>query len=157
MKNDLEEHKQIEEELRCNLEALRKQSNANKRERDVLAHQSTLILQGLTENSEGNDCMILLQEIEDLKRALEDDRNKHEDEINLLQEQLEDQETNAQIEILEERLKLAEAELQAAIERADKAEEKLRAPPIPPPLLLRPFYPLHITRQSSHLGEEEAK
>lgn len=37
------------------------------------------------------------------------------------------------VEILEERLKLVEAELQAAIQRAEKAEEKLKSPPAPPP------------------------
>lgn len=41
-----------------------------------------------------------------------------------------------QIEILEEKLKLAESELQAATERAENAEKELdtlKAPPIPPP------------------------
>lgn len=64
----------------------RKEADAHKRERNVLAHQSTLILQGLSENDdeEGRN-IILLQEIEDLKRALEDERNKYEEEINNLQ------------------------------------------------------------------------
>lgn len=52
----------------------------------MLAHQSTLILQGFSENVDVSQCnMLLLQEIEDLKRALEDDRNKYEEEVNLLQ------------------------------------------------------------------------
>lgn len=64
----------------------RKEADAHKRERNVLAHQSTLILQGLSENADGEGCnIILLQEIEDLKRTLEDERNKYEEEINSLQ------------------------------------------------------------------------
>lgn len=133
MKKELEEQKKIEEELRGNLTTLKIEANTNKRERNVLAHQSTLILQGLSENSDGEDCMMLLQEIEELKRTVEDERNKHEEEISLLQERLEDAQNNAQIEILEERLKLVESELQAANERADRAEEQLKAPPAPPP------------------------
>lgn len=85
MKKELEEQKKIEEELRGNLTTLKIESNTNKRERNVLAHQSTLILQGLSENSDGDDCMMLLQEIEELKRTVEDERNKHEEEISLLQ------------------------------------------------------------------------
>ncbi|KAJ8952834.1 hypothetical protein NQ318_008155 [Aromia moschata] len=186
MKKEMEEQKKVEEELRDSLEIVKKEANANKRERNVLAHQSTLILQNLTESSEGSDCMMLLQEIEDLKRTLEEDSNRHEEEISLLHvwpegvlelstgeselwhptqlylaalgsmdspnkgrtiqesstnERLEDQENNAQLEILEERLKLVEAELQAANERADKAEEKLKAPPIPPPPPPPPLLP----------------
>lgn len=57
------------------------------------------------------------------------------------QERLEDQETNPQLEILEERLKLVESELQSAIERAERAEEKLRAPPPPPPPPPPPMMP----------------
>ncbi|KAJ8964502.1 hypothetical protein NQ314_004790 [Rhamnusium bicolor] len=47
----------------------------------------------------------------------------------------------ALIEILEERLKLVESELQAANERAERAEEKLKVPPIPPPPPPPPFLP----------------
>lgn len=59
-----------------------------------------------------------------------------------VKERLEDQvsDQNPQIEILEERLKLVECELQSATERAEQAElklkdaeEKLQAPPAPPP------------------------
>lgn len=52
----------------------------------MLAHQSSLLLQGFSENADDNQCnLVFLQEIEGLKRALEDDRNKYEEEINLLQ------------------------------------------------------------------------
>lgn len=85
MKKELEEQKKIEGELRDNLAVLKIEADTNKRERNVLAHQSTLILQGLSENSDGEDCMVLLEEIEELKRTVEDERNKHEEEISILQ------------------------------------------------------------------------
>ncbi|CAH2011805.1 unnamed protein product [Acanthoscelides obtectus] len=85
MRKELEEYKQKEEDHRQSLAALKKESDAHKRERNVLAHQSTLILQGLNDSDNAGDYMMLLQEIEDLKRTLEDDRNKYEEEINMLQ------------------------------------------------------------------------
>jgi hypothetical protein len=107
----------------------------------VLAHQSTLLLQGLN-NENQEEFLLLLQDVEQLKRSLEDERNKHEEEISLLQvgenrdwrpvciddflqEKLEMAEKNSHLEVVEERLKLAESELQAALERAEKAEEAL--------------------------------
>nr|CAH7714827.1 unnamed protein product [Callosobruchus chinensis] len=136
MRKELEEYKQKEEEHRQSLAALKKESAAHKRERNVLAHQSTLILQGLNENDNSGDYMMLLQEIEDLKRTLEDDRNKYEEEISVLQERIEEQSSfppDPQVEILEERLRLAESELAVAQRRAEEAEERLRSPPPPPP------------------------
>lgn len=50
----------------------------------------------------------------------------------ILQERLEEQENNSHTEILEERLKLVESELQDALDRAEKAEKTLAAPPIRP-------------------------
>ncbi|KAF7276820.1 hypothetical protein GWI33_008894, partial [Rhynchophorus ferrugineus] len=109
-----------------------KEAGEQKRERNILAHQSTLLLQGLGDIN-NPDSLNLINEIENLKRTLEDERNRHEDEINSLQERMEDQENNSHMEILEERLKLVETELQAAIARAEAAEEKLKAPPVAPP------------------------
>lgn len=55
----------------------------------------------------------------------------------MLQEKLEEYENNSQTEVLEERLKLVEAELQDALQRAEKAEKAVQsappAPPLPPP------------------------
>lgn len=51
-----------------------------------------------------------------------------------MQEKLDEYENNSQTEILEERLKLVEAELQDALQRAEKAEKALQAPPPAPPL-----------------------
>lgn len=50
------------------------------------------------------------------------------------QEKLEEYENNSQTEILEERVKLIEAELQEALKRAEKSEKALQAPPPAPPL-----------------------
>lgn len=51
---------------------------------------------------------------------------------------MDEYENNPQVEILEERLKLVETELQDALKRAEKAEKSLQAapppaPPLPPP------------------------
>lgn len=62
----------------------RKVAEEQKKERNVLAHQSNLLLQGL--NSEnGTDSLMLLQDIETLKRTIEDERAKYEEELNILQ------------------------------------------------------------------------
>ncbi|XP_028129325.1 shootin-1 [Diabrotica virgifera virgifera] len=142
MKKEMKELQMLEEEHRTNLTNLKKESDAHKREKNVLKHQSTLILQGLNESEGSDNYLLLLQEIEDLKRTLEDERNKHDEEVTILQERLEDQDNNAQIEVLEERLKLVESELQTATERAERAEEKLKAPPAPPPPPPPPLPPM---------------
>ena len=49
-----------------------------------MAHQSSLLLQGLNDPN-GNDVLVLLQEISNLKGTIEDERNKYEEEINALQ------------------------------------------------------------------------
>jgi hypothetical protein len=41
-----------------------------------------------------------------------------------LQEKLEEQESEAQLELMEEKLRLAESELQCALQRAEQAERK---------------------------------
>ncbi|XP_076250178.1 shootin-1-like [Rhynchophorus ferrugineus] len=132
MKKELEDLRQVGESQRNDIILLKKEAGEQKRERNILAHQSTLLLQGLGDIN-NPDSLNLINEIENLKRTLEDERNRHEDEINSLQERMEDQENNSHMEILEERLKLVETELQAAIARAEAAEEKLKAPPVAPP------------------------
>jgi len=132
MKKEIEELKEIRENQRNDMISLRKEAVEQKKERKILAHQSNLLLQGLNDEN-GTDTLVLLQDIENLKRIIEDERARYEEEINSLQERLEDQEDNSHIEILEERLKLVEAELKQAVARAETAEEKLKAPPLPPP------------------------
>ncbi|XP_044743420.1 shootin-1 [Chrysoperla carnea] len=115
---------------------LRNEADNARKERNVLAHQSALLM-GEIMPAEGDDKLFrLLEEVENLKRALEDEKNQHAQEIAELQEKLDSREAEMQIEILEEKLKLAESELQAATERAENAEKELdtlKAPPIPPP------------------------
>lgn len=122
-----------------------------------MAHQSTLLLQNFN-SDEGNESMLLLQEVEQLKRTIEEERNRHEEEIGILQDKVEELENNSQVEVLEERLKLVESELNTALQRAEQAEEALKAPPAPPPpppppppLLLPkepPVVPLRVKRRS---------
>lgn len=137
-------------------EAMRMKSEADKaqKERNVLKHQSTLLLADVVGDEK---LMLLLQEIEVLKRTLEEEQQKHCAEIQELQDKLEEREGEAQLELLEEKLRLAESELQCALQRAEQAEKrssqliskvneledeleaKLRPPPPPPPPLPPPL------------------
>ncbi|RZC14245.1 shootin-1 [Asbolus verrucosus] len=153
MKKELTNLKEIEENQRNNVVILRREADDYKKERNILKHQSTLLLQGF--NSENEEFILLIQEIEQLKRTMEEERGKYEDEINSLQEKLEIAEKNSQVEVLEERLKLAESDLQEALERAEKAEDALTRPPAPPPppppsLISSepPVVPLRVKRRS---------
>ncbi|KAJ9582701.1 hypothetical protein L9F63_022942 [Diploptera punctata] len=86
-------------------EAMRMRSEADKaqKERNVLKHQSTLLLADVVGDEK---VMLLLQEIEEL------------------QEKLEEREGEAQLELMEEKLRLAESELQCALQRAEHAEKR---------------------------------
>lgn len=98
--------------------------------------------------------LMVLQEVESLKRLLEEEQQNHASQVQTLQEKLEEKESNVEFEIVEEKLKLAEFELNVALQRAERAEkssgelenvvrclkqqvreleEKLSKPP-PPPL-----------------------
>ncbi|XP_066245816.1 uncharacterized protein PF3D7_1120000-like [Euwallacea similis] len=132
MKKELEELKEVKEGQRNEILQLRKLAEEQKKERNILAHQSNLLLQGLNTDN-GTDALLLLQEIENLKRTIEDERAKYEEELSSLQERLEDEENDSHAEVLEERLKLVETELKEALARAEAAEQKLKAPPLPPP------------------------
>lgn len=82
MTEELLDIKQTEEKQKENLVSLRKEADNARKERNVLAHQSQLLLQGI---SLDNDKILLIQEIEDLKRALEDNTNTYERHIAELQ------------------------------------------------------------------------
>ncbi|KAK9737876.1 hypothetical protein QE152_g10383 [Popillia japonica] len=125
LQKELEDSKQSEQNQRDNAYRLRKEADDFKKERNVLAHQSTVLLQGL--NCEDGLDQTLIFEIEDLKRTLEEERNKHNLEITALQEKLEELESNSHTEILEERLKLVESELERAQKSAEEAEKALAA------------------------------
>ncbi|XP_012255511.2 shootin-1 [Athalia rosae] len=126
------------------------------KERNVLAHQSSLLLAEVATDPDGR-LLAVLQEVESLKRSLEEEQQRHVALIQGLQEKLEERESIAEFEILEEKLKLADAELEIAIQRSECAErsvarlektvqeleEKVKdlefkaaqppAPPLPPP------------------------
>lgn len=80
MKRELEDLKALEAKEKENAVVLRKEADNYKRERNVLAHQSTLLMQGLN-GADGMDTVMLLQEIEQLKSTLEDERNQYHLEI----------------------------------------------------------------------------
>ncbi|KYN05335.1 PREDICTED: shootin-1-like [Cyphomyrmex costatus] len=124
------------------------------KERNVLAHQSALLIAGVGDDPNGR-LLTVLQEVESLKRLLEEEQQNHASQIQVLQEKLEEKESNVEFEIVEEKLKLAESELEVVIQRAERAEksmeelenvvhclkqkikeleEKVSKPPLPPPL-----------------------
>ena len=107
---------------RANEAATRLQAEAQqaKKERNVLAHQSSLLIGEISSNEK---LVKVLLEVEDLKRKLEEESQSHAAEIQKLQEKLEFRESEAQLELMEEKLRLAESELQLALERAEQAEQ----------------------------------
>jgi len=147
-------------------EAQRMKFEADKaqKERNVLKHQSTLLLADIVKDEK---MMHLVQEVEVLKRTLEEEQQRHRTEIQELQDKLEERETEPCLELVEEKLRLAESELQLAVQRAEQAEkramqfsskvsqlqEKLEAkayPPPPPPPPLPPPLPPPSSRLKPH-------
>lgn len=128
------------------------------RERNVLAHQSALLMAEVGDDPNGR-LLTILQEVESLKRLLEEEQQNHASQVQLLQDKLEEKESNVEFEIVEEKLKLAESELELVLQRAEKAEKSMEdledvvqclkqkigeleekvsksafSPPLPPPL-----------------------
>lgn len=112
--------------------------------------------------------LTILSEVESLKRLLEEEQQNHASQVQILQEKLEEKESNVEFEIVEEKLKLAESELEVVVQRAVRAEnsveelekvvhclkqkiseleEKLSRPPPPP--LPPPPPPMSAVGQSS--------
>ncbi|KZC10981.1 PREDICTED: shootin-1 [Dufourea novaeangliae] len=138
---------------RENAKIMKIEAERVQKERNVLAHQSALLMAEVGDDP--NDRLLtVLQEVESLKRLLEEEQQSHASHIQMLEEKLEEKESNVEFEIVEEKLKLAESELDVATQRADRAEklaeslealiqslktkigeleEKLSRPP-PPPL-----------------------
>lgn len=67
--------------------------------------------------------LTVLQEVESLKRLLEEEQQNHAFQVQMLQEKLEEKESNVEFEIVEEKLKLAETELEVVLQRAERAEK----------------------------------
>ncbi|XP_076230534.1 uncharacterized protein LOC116433168 [Nomia melanderi] len=138
---------------RENAKIIKIEAERVQKERNVLAHQSALLMAEVGDDPNGR-LLTVLQEVESLKRLLEEEQQNHASRIQMLEEKLEEKESNVEFEIVEEKLKLAESELEVATERAERAEklveslegvveslkakisemeEKLSRPP-PPPL-----------------------
>ncbi|GLH11393.1 Uncharacterized protein GBIM_16177 [Gryllus bimaculatus] len=131
---------------------MKSEANAAQKERNVLAHQSALLLSEVV----GDEKLLrILQEVESLKRQMEEQQQKHAAEMHDIQEKLEQAENDAQLEVLQEKLKLSESELECALQRAERAEKQtaqlsgkvnqleeeldhLKCPPPPPPPPLPP-------------------
>ncbi|CAK9800000.1 hypothetical protein ANTPLA_LOCUS2189 [Anthophora plagiata] len=138
---------------RENAKIMKIEAERVQKERNVLAHQSALLMAEVGDDPNGR-LLTVLQEVESLKRLLEEEQQNHASHIQMLEEKLEEKESNVEFEIVEEKLKLAESELDVATQRAERAEklvetleelvqslkvkiseleEKLSRPP-PPPL-----------------------
>ncbi|KOC68277.1 Shootin-1 [Habropoda laboriosa] len=138
---------------RENAKIMKIEAERVQKERNVLAHQSALLMAEVGDDPNGR-LLTVLQEVESLKRLLEEEQQSHASQIQTLEEKLEEKESNVEFEIVEEKLKLAESELDVATQRAERAEklvetleelvqslkvkigeleEKLSRPP-PPPL-----------------------
>ncbi|XP_078048861.1 uncharacterized protein LOC144476128 isoform X2 [Augochlora pura] len=94
------------------------------KERNVLAHQSALLMAEVGDDANGR-LLAVLQEVESLKRLLEEEQQSHASDIQMLEEKLEEKESNVEFEIVEEKLKLAESELDVATQRAERAEKSV--------------------------------
>uniref|UniRef100_A0A0C9QUA5 SHOT1_0 protein n=1 Tax=Fopius arisanus TaxID=64838 RepID=A0A0C9QUA5_9HYME len=138
------------------------------KERNVLAHQSALLMAEVSDDSNGR-LLAVLQEVETLKRHLEEEKQAHIEQMQLLQDKLEEKESNVEFEIVEEKLKLSEVEINMMQERAERAEgevERLEgvvakleemlsksapppAPPMPPPPPPPPLPPVNNSALST--------
>ncbi|XP_063988740.1 shootin-1 [Diachasmimorpha longicaudata] len=94
------------------------------KERNVLAHQSALLMAGVSDDSNGR-LLAILQEVETLKRDLEEEKQTHSEQMQLLQDKLEEKESNVEFEIVEEKLKLSEVEMNMVMKRAERAEREV--------------------------------
>ncbi|XP_050463554.1 shootin-1 isoform X1 [Cataglyphis hispanica] len=154
---------------RENAKILKIEAEKVQKERNVLAHQSALLMAEVGDDPNGR-LLAILQEVESLKRLLEEEQQNHASQVQILQEKLEEKESNVEFEIVEEKLKLAESELEVVLQRAERAEkaaeelenvvrclkqkvneleEKVSKPPPPPLPPPPPPLPISIAGQSS--------
>lgn len=94
------------------------------KERNILVHQSALLMAEVGDDPNGR-LLAVLQEMEALKRSLEEEKQEHIEQIQMLQDKLEEKESNVEFEIVEEKLKFAEIELNMMQERAERAEKEM--------------------------------
>ncbi|KAF7987284.1 hypothetical protein HCN44_003046 [Aphidius gifuensis] len=97
-----------------------------KKERNILAHQSAILMND-TNNDDNLKYINAIQEIENLKRQLEDEKLMNQQKIEQLELKLKDNSKNDEFIIIEEKLKLAEFDLiQERAEIAEAEVERLR-------------------------------
>ncbi|XP_046434545.1 shootin-1 isoform X1 [Neodiprion fabricii] len=173
------------EKERENAKNMKIEADKAQKERNVLAHQSSLLLAEIATDSDGRLLAVLL-EVESLKRSLEEEQQRHVAQVQALQEKLEERESNVEFEILEEKLKLADTELEIAVQRSECAElsverleqtvkeleEKIKdletkaaqppAPPLPPPPPPPPMFESAnatiklLTREKNHTNSNNS-
>ncbi|XP_034940108.1 shootin-1 [Chelonus insularis] len=110
---------------RENAKIMKMEADRMQKERNVLAHQSALLMAEVSDDPNGR-LLTVLQEVESLKLLLEEEKQEHLEQIQLLQDKLEEKESNVEFEIVEEKLKLAEVELNMMQERAERAEKEVQ-------------------------------
>lgn len=114
----LREQCQLEKE---EAQRMKFEADEAQKERNVLKHQSTLLMADVIGDGK---LMRLLQEVEVLKRTLEEEQQRHMTELQELQDKLDEREAEAQLELMEEKLRLAESELHCTLQRAEQAEKR---------------------------------
>ncbi|KOB77551.1 Rho-associated protein kinase [Operophtera brumata] len=115
----LRQHADTDREM-C--ETYKSEARAAKKRVKVLTHQSAL-LSGDMEPEER--LALLLRELDELRAALEDQDQRHRDQIEELQLKLAEKHEDTDILVWEEKIKLAEDDARKAMERAERAERKL--------------------------------
>ncbi|XP_043256944.1 shootin-1 [Colletes gigas] len=111
---------------RENAKIMKIEAERVQKERNVLAHQSALLMAEVGDDPNGR-LLTVLQEVESLKRLLEEEQQNHASHIQMLEEKLEEKESNVEFEIVEEKLKLAESELEVVTQRAERAEKSVES------------------------------
>ncbi|XP_017881052.1 shootin-1 [Ceratina calcarata] len=109
---------------RENAKIMKIEAEKVQKERNVLAHQSALLMAEVGDDPNGR-LLTVLQEVEALKRSLEEEQQNHASHIQMLEEKLEEKESNVEFEIVEEKLKLAESEFEVVMQRAERAEKSV--------------------------------
>ncbi|XP_048486533.1 shootin-1 isoform X1 [Plutella xylostella] len=103
-------------------ETYKSEARAAQKRVTVLTHQSSLLLGELTADER---LLLLLQEVEALRAALEQQRARQHEQREQLQLKLAEKHEDTDILLWEEKIKLAEEDARKATERAEKAERRL--------------------------------
>ncbi|KAJ0170677.1 hypothetical protein K1T71_013449 [Dendrolimus kikuchii] len=103
-------------------ETYKTEARAAKKRVKMLTHQSTLLMAEV----EGEERLLLiLNEVDSLKDALEEQAARHRDQLEELQLKLAEKHEDTDILLWEEKIRLAEEDAHRALERAERAERKL--------------------------------